>query len=166
MSFNHAHNLQVLNLKPVRCKQITAYVGSVYYSFLFFTIDFSERFLGTVVQEITCRDAYRYWIFYFFCLSHNKKVMSIIVQQDATIYSLLYFCKPLYMFRVVTPPIIRSTYNCNYSIWHWSTRLCYLLLWWRSWNAVYSRILLDSYWHCFCQYCFSYCIVLHSTATY
>ena len=28
--------------------------------------------------------------------------------------------KLLYMFRVVTPPIIRSTYNCNYSIWHWS----------------------------------------------
>ena len=26
----------------------------------------------------------------------------------------------LYMFRVVTPPIISSTYNCNYSIWHWS----------------------------------------------
>jgi len=46
--------------------------------------------------------------------------MSVIVQQDATIYSLLYFCKLLYMFRVVTPPIIRSTYNCNYSIWHWS----------------------------------------------
>jgi len=46
--------------------------------------------------------------------------MSIIVQQDAIMYSLLYFCKLLYMFRVVTPPIIRSTYNCNYSIWHWS----------------------------------------------
>jgi hypothetical protein len=46
--------------------------------------------------------------------------MSIIVQQDATVYSLLYFCKPLYMFRVVTPPIIRSTYNCNYTIWHCS----------------------------------------------
>jgi hypothetical protein len=29
-----------------------------------------------------------------------------------------------------TPPIIRSTYNCNYSICHWSNRLCYLLLWW------------------------------------
>jgi hypothetical protein len=28
--------------------------------------------------------------------------MSIIVQQDATIYSLSYFCKLLYMFRVVT----------------------------------------------------------------
>jgi hypothetical protein len=24
------------------------------------------------------------------------------------------------MFRLVTPPIIRSTYNCTYSIWHWS----------------------------------------------
>jgi len=39
--------------------------------------------------------------------------MSVIVQQDATMYSLLYFCKVFYMFRVVTPPIIRSTYNCN-----------------------------------------------------
>jgi len=29
--------------------------------------------------------------------------MSIIVQQDATVYSLIYFCKLLYMFRVVTP---------------------------------------------------------------
>jgi len=37
----------------------------------------------------------------------SQKPMSIIVQQDATIYSLLYFCKLLYMFRLVTPPIIR-----------------------------------------------------------
>jgi len=51
-----------------------------------------------------------------------RESMSIIVQQDATtsIYNLLYLCKLLYMFRVVTPPIIRSTCNCNYSIWHWS----------------------------------------------
>jgi hypothetical protein len=46
--------------------------------------------------------------------------MSVIVQQDVTMYNLLYFCKLLYMFRVVIPPIIRSTYNCNYGIWHWS----------------------------------------------
>ena len=48
--------------------------------------------------------------------------MSIIVQEDATLYSLLYsyFCKLLYMFWVVTPPIISSTHNCNYSIWHGS----------------------------------------------
>jgi len=48
--------------------------------------------------------------------SVHRESMSIIVQQDATIYSLLYFCKLLCMFWVVTPPIIRSTYNCNYSI--------------------------------------------------
>ena len=51
--------------------------------------------------------------------SMHRESMSIVLQ-DATMYSLLYFCKLLYMFRVVTPPIIRSTYNCNYSIWHWS----------------------------------------------
>jgi len=45
----------------------------------------------------------------------QQDVISITVQQDVTIYSLSYFRKLLYMFRVVTPPIIRSTYNCNYS---------------------------------------------------
>jgi len=48
-------------------------------------------------------------------LNENKNKyyawMSIIVQQDATMYSLLYFCKLLYMFRVVYQPIIRSKYN-------------------------------------------------------
>jgi hypothetical protein len=50
----------------------------------------------------------------------RRESMSIIVQQEATMYSLLYFCKLLYMFRVVTPPFTRSIYTCNYSIWHWS----------------------------------------------
>ena len=48
-----------------------------------------------------------------------------------------------------TPPIIRSTYNCNYSIWHWSNRLCYLPQSCSSWNAVpavYSGILFENYW--------------------
>ena len=44
----------------------------------------------------------------------------IIVQQDATAFCLLHICKKLYMFRVLTP-IIRSSYDCNYSFWHWST---------------------------------------------
>jgi hypothetical protein len=73
MSLDHAHDLQVLNLKPVRCQQITACVGSMDYSFLCFTVDFSEHFLETLVQECTCLDAYRYWIFCFF-VSYNKKV--------------------------------------------------------------------------------------------
>ena len=44
----------------------------------------------------------------------------IIVQQDATVFSLLYFCRQLYMFRVLTS-ISRSSYNCNYCFWHWLT---------------------------------------------
>ena len=51
----------------------------------------------------------------------------------------------LYMFWVVTPPIIRSTFNCNYSIWHCSNRLCYLSLSWRSWNC--SCMRWDSEFH-------------------
>ena len=38
------------------------------------------------------------------------------------------------MFRVVPPPIIRSAYNCIYSIWYLSHRYCYLPLSWNSWN--------------------------------
>ena len=34
--------------------------------------------------------------------------------------SLLYLCRQLYMFRVLTP-IIRSSYNRNYSFWYWLT---------------------------------------------
>jgi hypothetical protein len=53
-------------------------------------------------------------------VSIEEGLSSITVQQYATVYSLLYFCKLLYIFRVVTPPIIRSIHNCNYIIWHWS----------------------------------------------
>ena len=73
-------------------------------------------------------------------------LMSIIVQQDATIYSLVYFCKLLYMFRVVPPPIIRSTCNCNYSIWYLLNRYCYLTLSWRSrkWSSDSSTVAATS----------------------
>ena len=36
------------------------------------------------------------------------------------LFSLLHFCRQLYMFRVLTP-IIRSWYSCNYSFWYWLT---------------------------------------------
>jgi hypothetical protein len=38
------------------------------------------------------------------------------------------------MFRFVLPPIIRSAYNCIYSIWYLSHRYCYLPLSWKRWN--------------------------------
>jgi hypothetical protein len=36
------------------------------------------------------------------------------------LFSLLHFCRQPYMFRMLTP-IIRSSYNCNYSFWYWLT---------------------------------------------
>jgi len=36
------------------------------------------------------------------------------------LFSLLHFCRQLYMLRVLTP-IIRSSYNCIYSFWYWLT---------------------------------------------
>ena len=38
----------------------------------------------------------------------------------------IYIWKLLYVFRVVYPPIIRSTHNCIYSIWYLLNRYCYL----------------------------------------
>ena len=38
------------------------------------------------------------------------------------LFSLLHFCRQLYMFRVLTP-IIRSSHNCNYSFWYWLTAM-------------------------------------------
>jgi len=43
-------------------------------------------------------------------------------------YTVYFIWKLLYMFRVVPPPIVRSTNSCIYSIWYLSDRYCYLLL--------------------------------------
>jgi len=37
------------------------------------------------------------------------------------LYTVYFICKLLYMFWVVSPPIISSTNNYIYSIWYWST---------------------------------------------
>ena len=58
----------------------------------------------------------------------------IYFQQDATLHILFISGKLFYMFRVVSPPIIRSTHNCIYSVWYSSNRDCYLPLLWKSWN--------------------------------
>ena len=45
-------------------------------------------------------------------------VLLIYFQLDATLHSLCISGKLLYMFRVASSPIIRSTNNCIYSIWY------------------------------------------------
>jgi len=54
--------------------------------------------------------------------------------QDATLHSSFISEKLLYMFGVVSPPIIRSTHNCIYSIWYLLNCYCYLPLLWMSWS--------------------------------
>jgi len=34
------------------------------------------------------------------------------------LYTVYFICKLLYMFQVVSSPIIRSTNNCTYSFWY------------------------------------------------
>jgi len=46
----------------------------------------------------------------------------------------IYICKPLYMFRLVSPPIIRSSYHCIYSNWHYWDCYCYLSWTWLDGN--------------------------------
>jgi len=53
---------------------------------------------------------------YYSLLNNPKIFLLIYFQRDATLYRSFISRKLLYMFGVVSPPIIRSTYNCIYSI--------------------------------------------------
>jgi hypothetical protein len=48
------------------------------------------------------------------------------------------------MFRLVSPPIIRSTYKCIYSIWYLYNSNCYQPLSWMIWNSNSSTIAVGS----------------------
>jgi hypothetical protein len=63
------------------------------------------------------------------CISYKK--------QRYTVY---YIWKLLYIFRVVFTTIIRSAYNCIYSIWYLSHCYCYLQLSWKSWNRFENAV--------------------------
>ena len=64
---------------------------------------------------------------------HNLKEIRVIYSNiyptKCYFTQFIYIWKLLYMLRVVPPPIIRSAYNCIYSIWYLSDRYCYLPLW-------------------------------------
>ena len=48
-------------------------------------------------------------------------VLCQLMSNKMQLYTVYFICKLLYMFRVVSPPVIRSTNNCIYSICYWST---------------------------------------------
>jgi len=71
---------------------------------------------------------------FFEFVEYHSTFVLIYFQRDATLHSLFISGKLLYMFRVVSAPITRSTYNCIYSIWYLLTITGYLPLLWESWS--------------------------------
>jgi hypothetical protein len=65
--------------------------------------------------------------------SVHRESMSIIVQQDATIYNFIIFLKnSSTCFGWYLHLSSGAHVKCNYSIWQWSNRICYRPLSWRS----------------------------------
>ena len=52
---------------------------------------------------------------------HRKNIL-IYMSNKMQRYTVYFIWKLFYMFRVLPPPIIRSTNNCIYSIWYLSHR--------------------------------------------
>jgi len=91
------------------------------------------------------------FIFYFFTWTSSLQNCCLLLswmrwnyvislkydQQDATYSPSVYFCKLLYMFQAVPPPIIRST-NLYIQRQALSKQYCCLLLSWMRWNYVIS----------------------------
>ena len=113
-----------LLLKLTRsCLLFWLYIGTVYCFCTTLTCFISQ---GTVVPAVDYWNMNKWWWWCTFYIhgSVNCESNLIIVQQDATVFSLLYFCRQLYMFRVLTH-IIKSSYICTSSWWCVSTpRTC------------------------------------------
>jgi len=54
-------------------------------------------------------------------LPRIKQIVCQYLSNKIQLYTVHFICKLLYIFRVVSRPIIRSKNNCIYSIWYWST---------------------------------------------
>jgi len=114
-------SLSVYSILSFTCHQVAAYVFFLVYSFL----------LITCIRRQSLRNM---WPIQFTFL----RVYSNIYPTRCNFTQFIYIWKLLYMFRVLLPPIIRSAYNCIYSIWYLSHRYCYLPLSWRIAGTVWQ----------------------------
>jgi hypothetical protein len=65
--------------------------------------------------------------------------LSVIVQRDATVYSFIIFsADSSACFAWYPRPSSEAHSNCNYNIRHWSNRICYRQLMWRSRNSEWT----------------------------
>ena len=80
-----------------------------------FLIKIKTNFLSmlTDVQRKTYRRLLYTWV-------RASWIEFINCPTRCNLFSLLHFCRQLYMFPVLTPTI-RSSYNCSYSLWYWLT---------------------------------------------
>ena len=72
------------------------------------------------VPAVTCQNLQSYFFLSIYTWVRASWIEFNNCQTRCDLLSLLYICRQLYMFRVLKP-IIRSSYNCNYSFWYWLT---------------------------------------------
>ena len=92
--------------------QVSLYINFLHYGV---TSSFSVAIFSSKSWSQTA------WTF-FLCLWFRASLIYInnCPTSCNTKQSIYYSASSLYMFRVSTPPIIRSTQNCNYSLRYWS----------------------------------------------
>ena len=86
------------------------------------------------------------------------EVILITVQRDTRQSSLFiyYSASSLYVFRVSTTPMIRSTQICNYSLRYWSYFLCrWLPPTWPRWREVAAQYNMTSTGGCIYSFVYS-----------
>ena len=116
------------NVRPSQCCNIT--LVSTHISL---THSFSNRCPGTTTSPWLnfCRPGSSGWLGYE--LQDRGNVVRLPIRtkhslklnncpKRCDLFGLLYFCRQLYVFQVLTP-IIRSSHNCNYSFWYWLTAM-------------------------------------------
>jgi len=127
-----------------RKRNIPGSRSEVHYSwnrFLHPSIKSSLHYKFILTQHAKCHNVHvagakgSHTSFNILCLSFRASLIYInnCPTRCNTKHSIYYSGSSLYMLRVSTTPIIRSTQNCNYSLRYWSYFLCgYLHPTWRS----------------------------------
>jgi len=77
-------------------------------------------FLLDCTASHPCSNFYVFIYTYIVCNCYKQGIFFKFSNKMQLYSVFLYFCRQLYMFRVLTP-IIRSSYNCKYSFWYWLT---------------------------------------------
>jgi hypothetical protein len=114
------------------------FVRTIYISFLSFRVYNSLilsnmriiffKFMGPCIANIFQYISNKAQLYTVYLWVRASQIHFNIYPTKCNFTQFIYIWKLLYMLRVVPPPIIRSAYNCIYSVWYLSDRYCYLPL--------------------------------------